>query len=66
MVNDAQKQALLLHTVEIEVQELYKTLTDPGPGAGVERDSAMELEKTLRTLNVYFATKLNEPYERCV
>ena len=66
VVNDAQKKALLLHTAGIEVQELYETLTDPGPGAGVEEDAATEFEKTLRTLNAYFATKRNEPYERHV
>ena len=66
VVNDAQKKALLLHTAGIEVQELYETLTDPGPGAGVEEDTATEFDKTLRTLNAYFATKLNEPYERHV
>ena len=33
---------------------------------GVEEDSAMEFEKERRTLNAYFATKLNEPHERYV
>ena len=67
MVNDAQKKALLLHTVGIKVQELIDTLTDPRPGAGVERDTATKFQKPLRTLNAYFPTKLiNESYERHV
>ena len=66
VVNDAQKKALLLHTAGIEVQELYETLTDPGPAEEFEEDTATDFEKTVRTLNAYFVTKLNEPYERHV
>ena len=65
VVNDAQKIALLLHTAGIEVQELYETLTDPGTDTFGE-DTATEYEKTVRTLDAYFATKLNEPYDRYV
>ena len=65
VVNDAQKKALLLHTAGIEVQELYETLKDPGPSVEFE-DTATNFEKTVRTLNAYFITKLNEPYERHV
>lgn len=64
-MNDAQKKALLFHTAGIEVQELYETLTDPGTDTFGE-DTATEYEKTVRTLNAYFVTKLNEPYERHV
>ena len=64
VVNNAQKKALLLHTTGIEVQELYETLTDPGPTEEFEEDTAADFEKTVHTLNVYFVTKLNEPYER--
>ena len=63
VVNDVQKKALLLHTSGIQVQELYEMLTDPGTDT-FERDTAMEYEKTVRTLNAYLVTKLNEPYER--
>ena len=66
VVNDAQKMALLLHTAGIEVQELYEMLTDPGPMEEFEEDTATDFEKTIRTLNAYFVTKLNEPYERHV
>ena len=66
VVNDAQKKALLLHTAGIEVQELYETLSDPGPSVEFEEDTATDFEKTVRTLNAYFVTKLNEPYERHV
>lgn len=65
VVNDAQKKALLFHAAVIEVQELYETLTDPGTDTFGE-DTATEYEKTVRTLNAYFVTKLNEPYERHV
>ena len=65
VVNDVQKKALLLHTAGIEVQELYETLTDPGADT-FEEDTATEYEKTVRTLNAYFVTKLNESYERHV
>ena len=63
VVNDAQKKALLLRTAGIEVQELYETLTDPGTDT-FEEDTTKEYEKTVRTLNAYFVTKLNESYER--
>ena len=66
VMNDAQKKALLLHTAGIEVQELYETLSDPGPSVEFEEDTATDFEKTVRTFNAYFVTKLNEPYERHV
>lgn len=66
VVNDAQKKALLLHSTGIEVQKPYKPLADPGPGEEVEEDMATEFEKTARTLNAYFVTKLNEPYKQHV
>ena len=65
MVNEAKKKAFLLHTARIEVQELYETLMDPGIDT-LEDDTATEYEKTVHTLNAYFVTKLNEPYERHV
>ena len=65
VVNDAQKKALPLHTAGIEVKELYETLTNPGTD-NFEEDTATEYEKTVHTLNAYFLTKLNEPYERHV
>ena len=64
VLNDAQKKALLLHTAGIEVQELYETLRDPGPSVEFEEDTATDFEKTVHTLNAYFVSKLNEPYER--
>ena len=63
MVNEAKKKAFLLHTAGIEVQELYETPMDPGTDT-LEDDTATEYEKTVHTLNAYFVTKLNEPYER--
>ena len=64
-MNEAKKKAFLLHTAGIEVQELYETLMDPGTDT-LKEDTATEYEKTVHTLNVYFVTKLNEPYERHV
>ena len=65
VVNDTQKKALLLHRAGTEVQELYKMLMNPGTDE-FQEDSATEYEKTVRTLNTYVVTKLNEPYERRV
>lgn len=51
VVNDAQKtlvKALLIHSAGIEVQVLYDTFTAPRQGAGVERDTATEFEKTMQ------------------
>ena len=45
VVNDAQKKAFLLHTVGIEVQELYETLTDPGLMEEFEEDTVTDFEK---------------------
>ena len=60
VVNDAQKKALLPHSTRMEVLVSYDMLTDP------EREMDTEFEKTLHTLNAYFATKLNKPSERRV
>ena len=49
MVNNTQKKVLLLHTAETEVQELYKTLNDPGPSVEFE-NTATDFEKTVDTL----------------
>ena len=43
MVNDAKKKA---SRVDRQVER-------PGPGAGVERDTATEFQKPLRTLNAF-------------
>jgi len=44
VVNDVQKKALLLHTAGIEVQELFETLTDPGPMEEFEEDTATDFK----------------------
>ena len=49
MVNNAQKKALLLHTAGIDIQELYETLTDPGPMEEFEEDAASDFEKAVLT-----------------
>ena len=48
-MNNAQKKVLLLHTAETEVQELYKTLNDPGVSVEFE-DTVTDFEKTVHTL----------------
>ena len=45
---------------------MCETLSDPGPSVGFEEDTATDFEKTVRTLNAYFVTKLDETYERHV
>ena len=63
-VKDAkQKRSLLLHSAGMDVQEIYATLTDPGPPAGTS-DSANVYEKALRTLDAHFAPQVNVPFER--
>ena len=54
VVNDAQKNSLLL-----QIQELYETLSYPGPREEFEEDTATDLEKTVRTctLNAYFVNR---------
>ena len=60
------KKGLLLHCADTEVQELFETLQDPGPPADAGEDNADEYKKALQTLDAYFSTQLNEPYERHV
>ena len=62
-VDDAvRKKALLLHCAGMDVQELYNTLTDPGPVA--EDDTVFDI--ALRTLDSHFIAKVNITYERHV
>ena len=66
VANVAQKKALLLHCAGPEVQELFETLTDPGGAEDAEEEDANEYEVAVRTLDAYFITQVNEPYERHV
>lgn len=52
----AQKQALLLHVADLEVQEVYHTLT-PQPST---------LEDTIKALDDHFAPTGNEWYDRFI
>jgi len=65
VTQDARKVALLMHCAGPEVQELYETLDDPGVDADGD-GGAGEFAKTVRTLEAYFITKVNTPYERHV
>ncbi|XP_077869261.1 uncharacterized protein LOC144360343 [Saccoglossus kowalevskii] len=66
--DDNQKRALLLHCAGMDVQDLFETLVDPGPGNLPEgqQDDADNYENALRTLNAYFIPQLNAIYKRHV
>ncbi|RUA05254.1 MAG: hypothetical protein DSY43_04950 [Gammaproteobacteria bacterium] len=57
---DPQRKALLLHCAGLEVQDVYDTLTDPGP---VGEDNK-EYDKVMRTLDHHFSPQVNVPFER--
>ncbi|KAK3752980.1 hypothetical protein QZH41_016287 [Actinostola sp. cb2023] len=57
---DPQRKALLLHCAGLEVQDVYDTLTDPGP---VGEDDK-EYDKVMRTLDHHFSPQVNVPFER--
>ena len=57
--NDAQKRALLLHVVGMDVQKkIYFTLAGEGEGEGTD------FEATLKVLDDYFVPKANIPFKR--
>jgi len=56
----SQGKALLLHCAGQDVQDIFDTLTDPGPVP--ERDS--EYAKAMRSLDAHFAHQVNIPFER--
>ena len=57
---DSQRKALLLHCAGQDVQDIFDTLTDPGPDP--EHDS--EYAKAMRSLDAHFAHQVNIPFER--
>ena len=62
-VKDAkQKRSLLQHSAGKDVQEIFATLTDPGPSTAGET----VYEKALRMLDAHFAPQVNVPFERHV
>jgi len=66
VTSDVQKRALLLHTAGMAVQDLFETLSDPGPPGGNADDAASAYDVAMRTLDAHFSPKLNTPYERHV
>ena len=56
---DKQKKALLVRCAGSDVQDIFSTLTDPGPVG--EEDT--EYQKATRTLNAYFKPQVNTPFE---
>ena len=57
---DSQRTALLLHCAGQDVQDIFDTLTDPGPVP--EGDT--EYAKAMRSLDGYFVPQVNIPFER--
>ena len=56
----------MLHSAGMDVQEIFATLTDPGPATTDEEDRASVYEKALRTLDAHFTQQVNVPHERHV
>ena len=63
IVQAEQKEALLLHSAGMEVQDIFDTLAEVAAGEG-EADDVYKA--ALRKLDAYFTPKLNVPYERYV
>ena len=59
---DKQKKSLLLNCAGRDVQDIFSTLTDPGPVG--EGDT--EYKKATRTLDAYFKPQVNTPFQRHV
>ena len=57
---DFQRKAPLLHCAGQDVQDIFDTLTDPGPVP--EHDS--EYAKAMRSLDAHLAHQANIPFER--
>lgn len=57
---DSQRTALLLHCAGQDVQDIFDTLTDPGPVP----DGDTEYAKAMRSLDGYFFPQVNIPFER--
>ena len=57
---DSQRKALLLHFAGQDIQDIFDTLTDPGPVP--ENDSGYA--KAMRSLDANFAHQVNIPFER--
>lgn len=60
ITRDAQKQALLLHCTGQDVQDIFVTLSDPGPAPEEETQYA----KAMRLLDAHFLPQVNIPFER--
>ena len=57
---DSQRKALLLHCAGQDVQDIFDTLTDPGPVPAGDTEYA----KAMRSLDGYFFPQVNIPFER--
>ena len=57
----ARRKTLLLHCAEMEVQEIFETLTDTGAPEGEDDDVC---KAALRTLDAYFTPQVKVSYER--
>lgn len=56
IISDSQKSGLLLHTADLEVQDVYFTL--------VPDCENVDYPTTLKILDDYFISKANVPFER--
>src|SRR6218665_739847 len=66
VTSDVQKRASLLHTAGMAVQDLFETLSEPGPPGGNADDAASAYDVAMGALEAHFPPKLNPPYERHV
>ena len=60
ITKDTQKQALLLHCAGQDVQDIFVTLSDPGPAP----DGETQYAKAMRLLDAHFLPQVNIPFER--
>ena len=61
ITKDSQQKALLLHCAGQDVQDIFDTLTDPGP---VPAEGDTLYAKAVRSLDAHFLPQVNVPFER--
>ena len=66
ITQEKQAKALLLHSAGMDVQDIFKNLTDPGHPENTDPDPHNVYEKALRTLDAYFLPSTKELYERSI
>ena len=61
ITKDSQQKALLLHCAGQDVQDIFDTLTDPGP---VPAEGDTLYAKAMRPLDAHFLPQVFVPFER--